>query len=178
MLSAKKFAANLRSIRLADEAFREMVAESLAFAIFHARNHGQKTPFMDLCDAVPGWLKGKLEKVPVGKKKIGESEAESEASFRVAEWFASHEQQKAIRNANRKAKAKPEAAPPEPAPEAAQEPSADAAPLVAPGTIESEAIEVHDALVFHGEVLEVSADEATLLAAYLTQLRMEARKAA
>lgn len=177
MLSAKKFAANLRSIRLADEAFREMVAESLAFAIFHARNHGQKTPFMDLCEAVPGWLKGKMEKVPVGKKKIGESEAESEASFRVAEWFASHEQQKAIRNANRKAKAKPEAAPSESASEA-QEPSADAVPLAAPGTIESEAIEVTDALVFHGEVLEVSADEATQLAAYLTQLRMEARKAA
>ena len=177
MLSAKKFAANLRSIRLADEAFREMVAESLAFAIFHARNHGQKTPFMDLCDAVPGWLKGKMEKVPVGKKKVGESEAESEASFRVAEWFASHEQQKAIRNANRKAKAKPEAAPSESASEA-QEPSADVVPLAAPGTIESEAIEVTDALVFHGEVLEVSADEATLLAAYLTQLRMEARKAA
>lgn len=177
MLSAKKFAANLRSIRLADEAFREMVAESLAFAIFHARNHGQKTPFMDLCEAVPGWLKGKMEKVPVGKKKIGESEAESEASFRVAEWFASHEQQKAIRNANRKAKAKPEAAPSEPVSET-QEPSADVVPLAAPGTIESEAIEVTDALVFHGEVLEVSADEATLLAAYLTQLRMEARKAA
>lgn len=177
MLSAKKFAANLRSIRLADEAFREMVAESLAFAIFHARNHGQKTPFMDLCDAVPGWLKGKLEKVPVGKKKIGESEAESEAAFRVAEWFASHEQQKAIRNANRKAKAKPEAAPSESVSEA-QEPSADVVPLAAPGTIESEAIEVHDALVFHGEVLEVSADEAAKLAAYLTQLRMEARKAA
>lgn len=40
------------------------------------------------------------------------------------------------------------------------------------------AIEVHDALVFHGEVLEVGADEAAKLAAYLTQLRMEARKAA
>ena len=63
-------------------------------------------------------------------------------------------------------------------PEAAEEPSADVVALAAPGTVEAEAIEVHDALVFQGEVLEVTADEAAKLSAYLTQLRMEARKAA
>ena len=106
-------------------------------------------------------------------------------SATIAMLFASREQEKAIREANKAARAERKAkidaqndSVGQDTPEAVQEPSADVVPLAAPGTIESEAIEVTDALVFHGEVLEVSADEATLLAAYLTQLRMEARKAA
>ena len=179
MLTSKKFAASLNAIRKNDEAFRTLIAETLAFAIFHSRNHGQKTPFLQLQEAAPGWLQKHLKSVPLGKvaakNALSEENAEHEASFRVAEWFATHEEQKAIRAANRKAKA--------PA-----TPKVETVEPMAPETIdaneaetidgESEVVEVECGIIFNGSVVQVTSEEAEALVAYLTQLRMPALKVA
>lgn len=113
MLTTKKFKANLSAIRKADETFRALIAESLAFAIFHARNHGQKTPFMQLQEAVPGWLQKDLAKVALAKlpktAPMTEREAEMQADAMVAVWFASHAERKALNNEKRAVKKAQEA---------------------------------------------------------------------
>lgn len=179
MLTSKKFAASLNAIRKNDEAFRTLIAETLAFAIFHARNHGQKTPFLQLQEAAPGWLQKNLKSVPLGKvaakNALSEENAEHEASFRVAEWFATHEEQKAIRSANRKAKAPatPKVETVEPmAPETVDSAEAEAI------DVESEVVDVESAIIFNGNVVQVTAEEAEALVAYLTQLRMPQLKVA
>ena len=179
MITSKKFAASLNSIRKNDEAFRQLIAETLAFAIFHARNHGQKTPFLQLQEAAPGWLQKNLKSVPLGKvaakNALTEENAEHEASFRVAEWFATHEEQKAIRAANRKAKAPatPKVETVEPmAPETVDSDEAEAI------DVESEIVDVESAIIFNGNVVQVTAEEAEALVAYLTQLRLPQLKVA
>ena len=179
MLTSKKFTASLNAIRKADDVFRGLIADTLAFAIFHARNHGQKTPFMELQAAAPGWLQKHLKSVPLGKvaakRALSEENAEHEAAFRVAEWFATHEEQKAIRAANRKAKA----------------PTAPKAETVEPETVEPETVEenvviettVTDiqtdcALIVDCQVVEITEEEATALASYLKQLRAPQLKVA
>lgn len=166
MLNAKQFAARLDTIKKTDEKFRLVVSEALAFAIYHARNHGQKTPFINLQEACPGWLQKGLSKVALSKKKTTEQECEMEAEFRVSEWFATHEQQKAIRAANRKAKA-------------ASVPTND--PVSADSdsdVIEGEVVRVTDELIVNGQAIELTADEADALAGYLMSLRMPALKVA
>ena len=178
MLTAKKFASSIAAIRKNDELFRQLVADTLAFSIFHARNHGQKTPFMELQAAAPGWLQKHLKSVPLGKvaakHALSEENAEHEASFRVAEWFATHEEQKAIRAANRKAKA--------PA-----TPKVETVEPMSPETVdskldaidaESEVVEVECGIIFGGEVTVITEAEAEALVAYLTQLRIPALKVA
>ena len=174
MLTAKKFASSIAAIRKSDELFRQLVADTLAFSIFHARNHGQKTPFMELQAAAPGWLQKHLKSVPLGKvaakHALSEENAEHEAAFRVAEWFASHEEQKAIRAANRKAKA----------------PAAPKVETVKPETVEAETIiettvtdiQTDCALIVDCQVVEITEEEATALAAYLQQLRAPMLKVA
>lgn len=166
MLNSKQFAARLDSIRKTDEKFRLVIAEALAFAIYHARNHGQKTPFINLQDACPGWLQKSLKKVALGKKKITEQEVEYEAEFRVSEWFASHEEQKAIRNSQRKAKV------------AANEPVVTAETVETSDVIEGEVVYVSDELVVNGTAIALTADEADQLANYLMAIRMPALKVA
>lgn len=179
MITSKKFAASLNAIRKNDEAFRQLIAETLAFAIFHARNHGQKTPFMELQAAAPGWLQKHLKSVPLGKvsakNALSEENAEHEAAFRVAEWFATHEEQKAIRAANRKAKA--------PATHKVETVEPMASETIDSGESEaidgeSEIVDVESAIIFNGNVVQVTAEEAEALVAYLTQLRMPALKVA
>lgn len=178
MLTAKKFASSIAAIRKNDELFRQLVADTLAFSIFHARNHGQKTPFMELQGAAPGWLQKHLKSIPLGKvaakHALSEENAEHEASFRVAEWFATHEEQKAIRAANRKAKA--------PA-----TPKVETVEPMSPETVdseldaidaESEVVEVECGIIFGGEVTVITEAEAEAIVAYLTQLRMPALKVA
>ena len=174
MLTAKKFASSIAAIRKNDELFRQLVADTLAFSIFHARNHGQKTPFMELQAAAPGWLQKHLKSVPLGKvaakHALSEENAEHEAAFRVAEWFASHDEQKAIRAANRKAKA----------------PTASKVETVKPETVEAETIiettvtdiQTDCALIVDCQVVEITEEEATALAAYLQQLRAPMLKVA
>ena len=174
MLTAKKFASSIAAIRKSDELFRQLVADTLAFSIFHARNHGQKTPFMELQAAAPGWLQKHLKSVPLGKvaakHALSEENAEHEAAFRVAEWFASHEEQKAIRAANRKAKAT----------------AAPKVETVKPETVEAETIiettvtdiQTDCALIVDCQVVEITEEEATALAAYLQQLRAPMLKVA
>ena len=169
MLNAKQFAARLESIKKSDEKFRIMVSEALAFAIYHARNHGQKTPFINLQAACPGWLQKGLSKVALGKKKIDETEAEHEAQFRVAEWFATHEEQKAIRNANRKAKA--EAAP-------TNDDNVTDETIDTAETIEGEFREVTNGLILNGMMIDLSDAEAEALSGYLMSLRLPALKVA
>ena len=166
MLNAKQFAARLESIKKSDEKFRIMVAEALSFAIYHARNHGQKTPFINLQAACPGWLQKGLKAVALGKKKVTEQECEYEAEFRVSEWFATHEEQKASRAANRKARA------------SANEPTMTIEPSepVSIETIEGEVIHVSDELIVNGRAIELTSDEADALAGYLMTLRLPALK--
>lgn len=177
MLSAKKFASNIAKIRTTDEAFRQLVAESLAFAIFHARNHGQKTPFLQLVEAAPGWLKKPLNSVPLGKvaakNAISEANAEHEADFRVSEWFASHEEQKAIRAANRKAKA-----PAAPKVETVEPETAETTGEL--DTIDADVVEVQgdDALVIGGVVVELTDGEAEALLDTLKAMRHALKLAA
>lgn len=168
MLNAKQFAARLESIKKSDEKFRIMVAEALSFAIYHARNHGQKTPFINLQSACPGWLQKGLKAVALGKKKITEHECEYEAEFRVSEWFATHEEQKAIRAANRKAKVASA-----PVNDGSVTPEA-----VTIETIEGDVIRVTDELIVNGLAIELSAEEADALAGYLMTLRLPALKVA
>ena len=178
MLTAKKFASSIAAIRKNDELFRQLVADTLAFSIFHARNHGQKTPFMELQAAAPGWLQKHLKSIPLGKvaakHALSEENAEHEASFRVAEWFATHEEQKAIRAANRKAKA--------PA-----TPKVETVEPMSPETVdskldaidaESEVVDVECGIIFGGGVTVITETEAEALVAYLAQLRMPALKVA
>lgn len=178
MLTAKKFASSIAAIRKNDELFRQLVADTLAFSIFHARNHGQKTPFMELQAAAPGWLQKHLKSIPLGKvaakHALSEENAEHEAAFRVAEWFATHEEQKAIRAANRKAKA--------PA-----TPKVETVEPMSPETVdselgaidaESEVVDVECGIIFGGGVTVITEAEAEALVAYLTQLRMPALKVA
>ncbi len=178
MLTAKKFASSIAAIRKNDELFRQLVADTLAFSIFHARNHGQKTPFMELQAAAPGWLQKHLKSIPLGKvaakHALSEENAEHEAAFRVAEWFATHEEQKAIRAANRKAKA--------PA-----TPKVETVEPMSPETVDSEldaidaeskVVDVECGIIFGGEVTVITEAEAEALVAYLTQLRMPALKVA
>ena len=180
MITSKKFAASLNAIRKNDEAFRTLIAETLAFAIFHARNHGQKTPFMELQAAAPGWLQKHLKSVPLGKvaakNALSEENAEHEASFRVAEWFATHEEQKAIRAANRKAKAPaaPKVETVEPMAPETLDPTGETETIDG----ESEVVEVESAIIFNSNVIQVTAEEAEALVAYLTQLRMPQLKVA
>lgn len=168
MLNAKQFAARLESIKKSDEKFRIMVAEALSFAIYHARNHGQKTPFINLQSACPGWLQKGLKSVALGKKKLTEHECEYEAEFRVSEWFATHEEQKAIRAANRKAKVAS-------APVNDETVTPEAVTIE---TIEGEVIRVTDELIVNGLAIELSAEEADALAGYLMTLRLPALKVA
>lgn len=172
MLTAKKFASSIAAIRKNDELFRQLVADTLAFSIFHARNHGQKTPFMELQAAAPGWLQKHLKSVPLGKvaakHALSEENAEHEASFRVAEWFASHEEQKAIRAANRKAKVQPAKA------EAVESPEA----VIIEEIVETVDISGECALIVDCQVVEITEQEASMLAAYLQQLRQPALKVA
>lgn len=168
MLNAKQFAARLESIKKSDEKFRIMVAEALSFAIYHARNHGQKTPFINLQSACPGWLQKGLKAVALGKKKVTEQECEYEAEFRVSEWFATHEEQKAIRAANRKAKVAS-------APVNDETVTTEAVTIE---TIEGEVIRVTDELIVNGLAIELSAEEADALAGYLMTLRLPALKVA
>ena len=168
MLTSKQFAARLQSIRKSDEALRLAVAEALAFAIFHARNHGQKTPFIELCSAVPGWLQKDIGRVAVGKKKIEEAACVMEAEFRVAEWFATHDERKAIRNANRVAKKAQEA------PTVALQSTNADEPVGEAIEGEFEVLEAHavgNALVINGELIELDAEEADALVTILTQMR-------
>lgn len=168
MLTSKQFAARLQSIRKSDEALRLAVAEALAFAIFHARNHGQKTPFIELCAAVPGWLQKDISRVAVGKKKIEEAACVMEAEFRVAEWFATHDERKALRNANRVAKKAQEATAVAPQSTNADEPVEEAIEG------EYEVLEAHPvsfALVMEGKEIPLSEDEAFALATILQQIR-------
>ena len=180
MLTYKKFTASLNAIRKRDEAFRTLIAETLAFAIFHARNHGQKTPFLQLQEAAPGWLQKHLKSVPLGKvaakNALTEENAEHEASFRVAEWFASHEEQKAIRAANRKAKAPatPKVETVEPMAPETLDPTGETETIDG----ESEVVDVESAIIFNGNVIQVTAEEAETLVAYLTQLRVQQLKVA
>ena len=176
MLTAKQFGSSLSLFRKYDDAMRSALAECFAYAIHQWHKGKNKNPHAQLIEALEGaggFLSKIAPKLTLGKRDatLDERACEMRASATIAMLFASREQEKAIREANKAARAERKA-------KTAQEPSAAVVPLAAPGTIESEAIEVHDALVFHGEVLEVSADEATMLAAYLTQLRTEARKAA
>ena len=186
MLTSKKFTASLNAIRKADDVFRGLIADTLAFAIFHARNHGQKTPFIELQSAVPGWLQKHLKSVPLGKVSakhaLSEENVEHEASFRVAEWFATHEEQKAIRAANRKAKA-----PANRKAKAPATPKVETVEPMSPETVdseldaidaESEVVEVECGIIFGGGVTVITEAEAEALVAYLTQLRMPALKVA
>lgn len=178
MLTAKKFASSIAAIRKNDELFRQLVADTLAFSIFHARNHGQKTPFMELQAAAPGWLQKHLKSIPLGKvaakHALSEENAEHEAAFRVAEWFATHEEQKAIRAANRKAKA-----PATPKVETVEPMSPETVDSeLAAIDVESEVVEVECGIIFGGEVTVITETEAEALVAYLTQLRMPALKVA
>ena len=178
MLTAKKFASSIAAIRKNDELFRQLVADTLAFSIFHARNHGQKTPFMELQAAAPGWLQKHLKSIPLGKvaakHALSEENAEHEASFRVAEWFATHEEQKAIRAANRKAKAPatPKVETVEPMSPETMDSELDAI------DVESEVVEVECGIIFGGEVTVITEAEAEAIVAYLTQLRIPALKVA
>ncbi len=172
MLNAKQFAARLDTIKKTDEKFRLVVSEALAFAIYHARNHGQKTPFINLQEACPGWLQKGLSKVALSKKKTTEQECEMEAEFRVSEWFATHEQQKAIRAANRKAKA---ASVPTNDPVTTDDsPEADEPEII---VAEYEVL-VSDELVVNGQAIALTPSEADALAGYLATLRMPALKVA
>ena len=167
MLTAKKFASSIAAIRKNDELFRQLVAYALAFSIFHARNHGQKTPFMELQAAAPGWLQKHLKSVPLGKvaakHALSEENAEHEAAFRVAEWFASHEEQKAIRAANRKAKA-----PATPKVETVETETVEENVVIETTVTD---IQTDCALIVDCQVVEITEDEATALASYLKQLR-------
>jgi hypothetical protein len=173
MLNAKQFASRLESIRKADEKFRQIVAEALAFAVFHARNHGQKTPFMQLQAAAPGWLQKDLAKVALGKKKITEAECEYEAEFRVAEWFATHNERKALNNARRTAKKVTQSKTVE-----AEEPVV-AHPAVEEA-IEGEAqvVSLESALIIGGQIVELTAGEADALYDTLMAMRGKLRIAA
>ena len=187
MLTAKKFASSIAAIRKNDELFRQLVADTLAFSIFHARNHGQKTPFMELQAVAPGWLQKHLKSVPLGKvaakHALSEENAEHEASFRVAEWFATHEEQKAIRAANRKAKAPatPKVEIVEPmSPETIDSGESEAIDSGESEAIdgESKIVDVECGIIFGGAVTVITEAEAEALVAYLTQLRMPALKVA
>ena len=172
MLTAKKFAASLVAIRKNDEAFRQLISDALAFAVFHARNHGQKTPFLELQAAAPGWLQKALKTVPLAKvsakRALSEENAEHEAAFRVAEWFASHEEQKALRAASRAAKAIKTTAP-IPEPTQGEENATAAQDDVIDG--ESETVEVSSALIVNGQVTEISRNEADMLMSALQAMR-------
>ena len=185
MLTAKQFGSSLSLFRKYDDAMRNALSECFAYAIHQWHKGKNKNPHAQLIEALEGaggFLSKIAPKLTLGKRDatLDERACEMRASATIAMLFASREQEKAIREANKAAragrKAKIDAQNDSVGQDAPK--AADVVPLAAPGTIESEAIEVHDALVFHGEVLEVSADEAAKLAAYLTQLRMEARKAA
>lgn len=190
MITAKQFGSSLSLFRKYDDAMRNALAECFAYSLHQWHTGKNKNPHAQLIEALEGaggFLSKIAPKLTLGKRDAGldERACEMRASATIATLFASREQEKAIREANKTARAERKAkidaqnaSVGKDAPKVAQEPSADAVSLAAPGTTESEAIEVHDALVFHGEVLEVSAEEVTLLAAYLTQLRMDARKAA
>lgn len=163
MLNAKQFAARLETIKKSDEKFRLVLSEALAFAIYHARNHGQKTPFINLQESCAGWLQKGLKAVALSKKKMTEQECELEAEFRVSEWFATHEQQKAIRAANRKAKV------------AANE---TVETLPEGETVEAEYREVTNGLIINGQMIDLSDDEAESVMQYVMSLRLPALKVA
>ena len=175
MLTAKQFGSSLSLFRKYDDAMRNALAECFAYALHQWHKGKNKNPHAQLIEALEaagGFLSKIAPKLTLGKRDVvlDERACEMRASATIAMLFASREQEKAIREANKAARAERKAK--------IDAQNADVVSLAAPGAIESEAIEVHDALVFHGEVFDVSADEAALLAAYLTQLRMEARKAA
>ncbi len=185
MLTAKQFGSSLSLFRKYDDAMRSALAECFAYAICQWHKGKNKNPHAQLIEALEGaggFLSKIAPKLTLGKRDstLDERACELRASATIAMLFASREQEKAIREANKTARAERKAKIDAQNASVGHEPpeAADVVALAAPGTVESEAIEVHDALVFSGEVLEVTADEAALLAAYLTQLRMEARKAA
>ncbi len=129
---------------------------------------------MELQAAAPGWLQKHLKSVPLGKVSakhaLSEENAEHEAAFRVAEWFASHDEQKAIRAANRKAKA----------PAAPKVETVEAETVEAETIIETTVTDIQTdcALIVDCQVVEITEEEATALAAYLQQLRAPMLKVA
>lgn len=165
MLTAKKFAANLATIRKNDESFRELIADSLTFAIFHARNHGQKTPFMDLCAAVPGWLQRDISKVALAKRKTSEEACQHEADMLVAVWWQSHQERKEAAKAQREARKAMAPLPKKNNATKAQE-------TALPGNNEVVAVNLPEfCLVSGDDVVELSADEARELVAMVVAMR-------
>lgn len=165
MLSAKKFAANLAAIRKNDDLFRELVADSLAFAIFHARNHGQKTPFMDLCAAVPGWLQRDIGKVTLAKRKTSEDACQREADMLVAVWWQSHQERREAAKAQREARKATT-----PLPEKNNAATAQETALTGENEVVAENLPQF-CLVSGDDVVELSADEARELVAMVVAMR-------
>lgn len=171
MLTSKQFTARCATIGRAEDALRELVADCLAFALFHAVVHGNKKPMTQLCESAPtGWLRDQLDKVAVGRrdKSLTESQAVARAGTIVAAMFASRKETLAIQKANREARAEAKAAS-----ESAQATTPATEPA-APAVGGSGATTAPFSLTVKGELFELDAEEAEMALQYILAARIAA----
>ncbi len=170
MITAQKFAANIRSFSKLDEAARALFAETVAYAMFQYHAHGNKTPFITLQSSdLPGWIKDAIKKVKLGKRETNMTPqmAELRGDSYASATFASQAEKRAIAKVQREARAEKRANEFAPAPA-----------KVEPEVVEAEFREVTNALIINGEMIDLSASEAEKLTTFLMSLRTPALKVA
>lgn len=163
MISAQKFAANLRGFSRLDDLARAMFAETASYVLHQFHAHGNKDPHIKLMAAdLPGWVKDGFKKLTLGKrdKTMTPDTAEKRGDALAATVFASQEEKRAIAKANREARAERKATK-EAEQASTQEPEATepAAPVPA------------FALIGPNGTIEIDADEYQAIVQALLELR-------
>lgn len=168
MISASKFAANLRGFTKLDAVARTMFAETVGYVTFQYHKHGNRDPFNKLAAAdLPGWVKDGFRKLKLGKRdpNMTEEAADKRGDAYAAQVFAAQAEKRAIAKAQREAK------------QAAKEGAApskveDTTPPAAEPPKEDE--ERGDSLVFNGVALSITPAESSALYDLLMKLRQPA----
>lgn len=148
MITTQKFNANLRAFSKLDDTARALFAETVEYVLHHYHTHGNKTPFNQLKSVKIGGIFGDMIKsLKLGKRqKDAPAEAiQSMADMTTAGIFADQEQKKAERAAKRAAKAT--------------------------STTKPEKLEISNALIVNGELVELSADQADALYVMLMEMQ-------
>ena len=179
MITAQKFAANVRGFSKLDTLARAMFAETAAYVLYQFHAHGNKDPQLKLMASdLPGWVRDGFKKLTMGKrdKSMTERIAEMRGDALAGMVFASQEEKRAIAKEQRAARAERKAAD---APKV-EAPAADPVIVADAEVVEADAkvVEVESALIIGGQVVELTSAEADALYDTLMAMRKQMRLAA
>lgn len=177
IITAQKFANNCNKLR--GEELAELVSATFAYALFHFRKDGQKTPYNKMVEAVTGsksMMADVIARLKLTKGEASEEavirEADAQTAFAMADTAtirAIRKEQREARKAAKAAKATTQAKPAPVEDTVIVKDGEDGAPAVIEG--EAKTIEVHSALIIGGETVELTAGEADALYDALCAIR-------